>query len=482
VALLAAGGLALLAWRANVGHDTPRRDGVGRRSAPPPYKPSPPTVDPQPFLRVPGSAPGGAAPSARRPRLEGVLTAGGEPVFLATVQLVERGGYIAGEDGADAEGRYVVEADLPGTYEIVLTPPPGSGLLEVRPGSVTLRAGDRLLRDFSFAEGERISGSVVSALGEPVPGIRIAAVPAVHAAEVEAALEPAAWQHLARTSTRTDKQGRFELRVRDEPYLLLSASKRWRVDGRVEAVPGQTSLPVRVARASVETIRAYDVRTGAPLPGLEIVSGGRRVPSPGASVRVQLVLSPTPLLRGDGYQAVPLGRPLRHGSNDIEVALQPAGAPWVDLRIESFRDRQVRAPFVRYRRAGGGKQGVLVLERTGPERYRARIPAGDWVLLASDGATRPWKPKALVRVSVPAVQPIRILLDANARVTARLRPGDDRRDWSVELVREGEETTLVPFRQTTVAAGRYTVSARRILRSEVQLEPGDDRVLERPPG
>jgi len=140
------------------------------------------------------------------------------------------------------------------------------------------------------------------------------------------------------------------------------------------------------------------------------------------------------------------------------------------------------------------RMGDLVLHRTGPGRFRARMPEGEWILVANEKEEWGRSPAAIARVTVPAAGEARVVLHANARVTARLRPDDDPEKWRVHLSRHDRGqlgfTSLYPDHEHTVAAGRYTVVWVRaeadtgppeVLSSEVQLQPGEQRVLERPP-
>jgi len=476
------------------------RTGVPRPEADPAPDPSPET-DADAELRAPPEVEAGG-----RPVVWGLLTFDGEPVFGATVQAIEAGGeYVAGQSGTNTEGRFVVEIDRAGTYDLVPRSPRALFLVPKAKKRVTVAEGARLRADLELGEGLRLAGVVVDARGRPAE-VELAAIPLRHEKEVRDAPAPDELRFLARSRTLSREDGRFVLRgLHDERYLVVSLSESWMASTAPVGVAGREDLEVRVTRARVDTLEVFDVRTGLVPETVELrwkqrrFLGGRGRPK----IELQLPVDAVPTIVAPGYEPVPWEIHLRASSRG--TGLTPAGAPLVALEIVDNHGHPVRDPVVRYHRVVEEDRrwlphvGDLVLHRTGPGRFRARMPEGEWILVANEKEKWGRSPAAIARVTVPAAGEARVVLHANARVTARLRPGDDPENWTVHLSRHDRGplgfTSLHPDHEHpdhehTVAAGRYTVVWVRaepdtgppdVLSSEVELQPGEERVLERPP-
>ncbi len=444
-----------------------------------------------------------------RPVVWGFVSSRGEPVFSATVKAIEANGtYVAGECGTNTEGRYVLEIDRAGEYQIEVEVRAESGLSGKDAGSIPVTDGDRVRRDIEIRSGATIAGVVRGAEGSPLAGVAIAAVPLSRKQAAVAAIASTI-RGLARSITRTDKDGSFVARgLRGAPYVLASGADEWIVSPPVEAAAGERYALVRMVPAWKREIEAYDAATGLPASGFAVRDGKRRLTTKTYRLVARFQKTgPGPILEAPHREPIPLRAVLaapRRFRGIVRVLLHSESAPVLELEIVDDRGHAVEAPIVAYHRPMDGSvlayvqrpSGVLVLRPTGPGRYRARIPEGDWNLVANE--RRAWGLSDAVgaRVTVPSETGIRIEIKRSAELTVRLRSGDRSEEWAVRLA-SGRQDYLCARglrydRAHVVAAGRYRVfwlgsntdgaADPRFMQQDITLAPGEKRVVQRPPG
>ncbi|HEX8438603.1 MAG TPA: carboxypeptidase-like regulatory domain-containing protein, partial [Archangium sp.] len=166
-----------------------------------------------------------------------VLDEAGLPVAGSEVQLVER----HGAHFTDGSGKVTLRGHPPGRYRVVAATPAGEPPLTVS-AHVELRGTEHHSVRLRFAPGQRLSGVVVDARGQPVAGAEVRAVPAVlgESALHHGELGPFStrfyreWYSGSPRPSRSGPEGRFTLTDLPAGALVVTALKEgYTLDERV---------------------------------------------------------------------------------------------------------------------------------------------------------------------------------------------------------------------------------------------------------
>ena len=223
--------------------------------------------------------------------LEGTLTDEGTglPISFASVDLTLRSAdqqARAASTQADAEGHYLFTGLAAGTYRIAVTDELVEGetaFLEAT-SDASVASGSTTTHDVSLGsvhavEPHTLSGRVIDAQGDPLPGIRISLVSPSNGTEIAAC--------------HTGRDGRWDWNAGDGDYQILARpSDRWTWLAPDSALWAPAFYPGVVGSADATTVT---VSGGAPVDGLDLALVD------GTALRVNVVDESGRDLRFAGY-------------------------------------------------------------------------------------------------------------------------------------------------------------------------------------
>ncbi|MEM7160494.1 MAG: carboxypeptidase regulatory-like domain-containing protein [Myxococcota bacterium] len=143
-------------------------------------------------------------------RVEGQVTLDGQPLKSYAVRV--EGPTARGKQVRDSAGHFELERLDPGTYQLVVTAPDGSGRAEV-----TVGAGESVTKDVVLEHKLTVRGRIVDEAGQPVPGAMILVG---EGAAGQVSIE----QTGDEAPLVTDEDGRFELNCAAGPRALVALS------------------------------------------------------------------------------------------------------------------------------------------------------------------------------------------------------------------------------------------------------------------
>ena len=143
-------------------------------------------------------------------RVEGQVTLDGQPLKSFGVRV--EGPTARGKQVRDSSGHFELERLDPGTYQLVVTAPDGTGRAEV-----TVGAGESVTQDVVLEHKLTVRGRIVDEAGEPVAGAMILVG--------EGAAGQVSIEHSGdEMPLTTDKDGNFELDCAAGPRALIALS------------------------------------------------------------------------------------------------------------------------------------------------------------------------------------------------------------------------------------------------------------------
>jgi hypothetical protein len=427
-----------------------------------------------------------------------VLDEAGLPIVGSEVQLVQR----SGSHATDGSGRVTLKGLSARRYHVVAATPADEPLRTVS-AEVELRGTEPHSVRLRFAPGQRLSGVVVDARGQPVPGAEVRAVPAalVESAFPEGELGPFSprfrreWYSGRPHPVRTGLGGRFTLTHLPAGTLLVTARKEgYTLDERttpgqvrtLDSWPGVLAEPgsgeVRLVLKHQGQVRGRVVRAdGSPVSLFHIdgqlhqdASGAFQLPIHASGERVLLFSAP-------GLAITPRRLQVREGlDTDMgEVVLEDGRE--VRLRVvDADTGLPVHDALVDVREPGDTEsrmdRSLLYAKPPRPGHLREEL-----LLTAEDGTVRlphvEEQPRVLLVLHCDYLRASVSLGARQRELTVALRPGA-RLEGEVRLDGRASGRGVVEVRtledrhvtDADVREGRYSTCALEPGRYTVQLE------------